>query len=277
METDNINNNVVNNMNNQINQDINNQMNNQINQNINNNENNNNLKKKIIEFSHICKYYDYDGGVIKALDDINMTINEGELVIILGDSGAGKSTALNILGGMDCATSGTVVVDGKTISEMKEEELTKYRRNDIGFVFQFYNLVQNLTILENVELATQITQNPFIPQEILEKVGLKDRLNNFPGQISGGEQQRASIARAICKNPRILLCDEPTGALDYKTGKMILSLLQEINKTYHITVIIVTHNSLIKGIGDRIIHFKSGKIDEIIENKDIKRVEELEW
>ena len=241
------------------------------------NNNNSISGKKLIEFSHVSKHYEYDGGVIKALDDVSFSINDGELVIAVGDSGAGKSTALNILGGMDCATSGTVIVDGKNISEMKEEELTKYRRNDIGFVFQFYNLVQNLTILENVELATQITQNPFVPQEILEKVGLKERINNFPGQISGGEQQRASIARAICKNPRILLCDEPTGALDYKTGKMILSLLQEINKTYHITVIIVTHNSLIKGIGDRIIHFRSGKIDEIIENKDIKRVEELEW
>ena len=239
----------------------------------NENENSN----KIIEFSHVSKHYKYDGGVIKALDDVSFTIDEGELVIVLGDSGAGKSTALNILGGMDSLTHGEVIVDGKHINKMKEEELTKYRRNDIGFVFQFYNLVQNLTVLENVELATQITKNPFVPEEILDKVGLKNRINNFPGQISGGEQQRASIARAICKNPRILLCDEPTGALDYKTGKLILELLQDINKTYNITVIIVTHNSLIKGIGNKIIHFKSGKVDDIIINKNIEEAKDLEW
>ena len=233
--------------------------------------------KKLIEFSHVCKYYDYDGGVIKALDDINFEINEGEFVIILGDSGAGKSTALNILGGMDTATSGDVFVDNVNITKQKEEELTSYRRNDIGFVFQFYNLVQNLTVLENVELATQIAKKPFHPKEILEKVGLKDRMNNFPGQISGGEQQRASIARAICKNPKILLCDEPTGALDYKTGKMILSLLQEINEEYHMTIIIVTHNSVIQDIGDKVIHFKSGKIENITWNKEKKRIDELEW
>lgn len=234
-------------------------------------------QKPLIEFSHVKKYYQYDGGVIKALDDINFTINEGELVIILGDSGAGKSTALNILGGMDCATSGTVIVDNKEITAMKDDELTNYRRNDIGFVFQFYNLVQNLTILENVQLATKITKNPFNPHEILEKVGLKERLNNFPGQISGGEQQRASIARAICKNPKILLCDEPTGALDYNTGKMILSLLQEINRLYHITVIIITHNSLLKSIGNKVIYFKSGQIANIEINEQIEKADELEW
>ena len=233
--------------------------------------------KRLIEFSHVCKYYEYDGGVIKALDDISFSINEEELVIILGDSGAGKSTALNILGGMDNATSGDVMVGDKKITEMSDSQLTEYRRNDIGFVFQFYNLVQNLTILENTELATQIARKPFVPIEILKKVGLGERLNNFPGQISGGEQQRASIARAICKNPKILLCDEPTGALDYKTGKLILSLLQDINKLYNITVIIVTHNSVIKSIGDKIIHFKSGKIDEITINDKVKKVEELEW
>ena len=233
--------------------------------------------KKLIEFSHVSKHYQYDGGVIKALDDVSFTINEGELVIILGDSGAGKSTALNILGGMDFATSGDVYVDDKLITKMSNNELTEYRRNDIGFVFQFYNLVQNLTILENVELATQIAKNPFKPIEILDKVGLKERLNNFPGQISGGEQQRASIARAICKNPKILLCDEPTGALDYKTGKMILSLLQEINRLYHITVIIITHNSLIKGIGNKVIYFKSGKVVDININKEIEKADELEW
>ncbi len=236
-----------------------------------------NLKKKIIEFSHVSKYYQYEGGEIKALDDVSFSINEGEMVIVLGDSGAGKSTALNILGGMDKATSGSVYVDGKEITKISNEELTSYRRDDIGFVFQFYNLVQNLTILENVELATQIVKNPFNPKEILEKVGLADRMNNFPGQISGGEQQRASIARAICKNPKMLLCDEPTGALDYKTGKKILALLQEINKTYHMTVIIITHNSLIKEIGNRIIHFKSGKVTDVIINNHIKKADELEW
>ena len=234
-------------------------------------------KKKIVEFSHVSKHYQYDGGTIKALDDVSFDIDEGDVVIVLGDSGAGKSTALNILGGMDCATSGEVIVDNKVITKMKADDLTDFRRKDIGFVFQFYNLVQNLTILENVELATQISKNPFNPKEILEKVGLGDRLKNFPGQISGGEQQRASIARAICKNPKILLCDEPTGALDYKTGKMILSLLQEINMQYHITVVIVTHNSLIKGIGNKVIHFKSGKIDSIITNDHIEKADALEW
>jgi len=236
-----------------------------------------NKSKKIIEFSHVSKHYKYDGGIIKALDDISFTINEGELVIILGDSGAGKSTALNILGGMDSATSGTVIVDNHDITKMKDDELTNYRRNDIGFVFQFYNLIQNLTILENVELATKITKKPFNPREILEKVGLTERLNNLPGQISGGEQQRASIARAICKNPRILLCDEPTGALDYQTGKMILSLLQEINELYHITIIIITHNSLLKHIGDKIIYFKSGQIANVEINEHRKKADELEW
>lgn len=242
-----------------------------------NNINTNLNKKKIIEFSHVSKHYHYDGGVIKALDDVSFSIDEGDLVIVLGDSGAGKSTALNILGGMDFATSGEVIVNNKVITKMKTDELTDFRRKDIGFVFQFYNLVQNLTILENVELATQISPNPFNPKEILEKVGLHERLQNFPGQISGGEQQRASIARAICKNPKILLCDEPTGALDYKTGKMILSLLQEINRQYHMTVIIVTHNSLIKGIGNKVIHFRSGKVDSITINNEIVKADVLEW
>ena len=234
-------------------------------------------KKEIINFSHVCKYYNYDGGVIKANDDINFSINEGELVIILGDSGAGKSTTLNMLGGMDSATSGSIIVDGKDLTKMNEADLTNYRRKDIGFVFQFYNLVQNLTIKENVELSSQISDHPFDTVETIEKVGLKERINNFPSQISGGEQQRASIARAIAKNPRILLCDEPTGALDYKTGKMILSLLQQINKNYNITVIIITHNSLIKTIGDRIITFKSGHIASIEENPHPTNIEDLEW
>lgn len=235
------------------------------------------MKKNFIEFKNVCKNYDYDGGTIKALSDINFAIDEGELVIVLGDSGAGKSTALNILGGMDYATSGTVLVDGKDITKMNEDSLTFYRRKDIGFVFQFYNLVQNLTVIENVELASQISDKPFDPEKILEKVGLSDRLKNFPSQISGGEQQRCSIARAICKNPKLLLCDEPTGALDYKTGKKILKLLQEINKTYNMTVIIITHNSLIKNIGNKIITFKSGKILNIELNDKPIDVETLEW
>ena len=235
------------------------------------------MKKNFIEFKNVCKNYDYDGGTIKALSDINFVIDEGELVIVLGDSGAGKSTALNILGGMDYATSGTVLVDGKDITKMNEDSLTFYRRKDIGFVFQFYNLVQNLTVIENVELASQISDKPFDPEKILEKVGLSDRLKNFPSQISGGEQQRCSIARAICKNPKLLLCDEPTGALDYKTGKKILKLLQEINKTYNMTVIIITHNSLIKNIGNKIITFKSGKILNIELNDKPIDVETLEW
>ena len=235
------------------------------------------MKEKFIEFKNVYKKYPYDGGEIVALNDISFDIKEGELVIILGDSGAGKSTALNILGGMDYLSSGEVLVDSKNISKMNDDELTKYRKEDIGFVFQFYNLIPNLTVLENVELASKLSNNPLNPKEILTSVGLGERLNNFPGQISGGEQQRASIARAIVKNPKLLLCDEPTGALDYKTGKLILGLLQEINKKYNKTVIIITHNSLIKGIGDRVITFKSGQISDITINENPSKIEELEW
>lgn len=235
------------------------------------------MNDKFIEFKNVYKKYPYDGGEIVALDDINFNIKEGELVIILGDSGAGKSTALNILGGMDELSSGEVTVDNKVISKMKDEDLTNYRKEDIGFVFQFYNLIPNLTVLENVELASKLSKDPMDAVELLKLVGLGERLNNFPGQISGGEQQRASIARAIVKNPKILLCDEPTGALDYKTGKLILSLLQEINKKYNKTVIIITHNSLIKGIADRVITFKSGKISDISINTNPSKIEDLEW
>ena len=235
------------------------------------------MNEKFIEFKNVFKKYPYDGGEIVALNDINFNIKEGELVIILGDSGAGKSTALNILGGMDSLTSGEVFVAGEEISKMKDEELTNYRKEDIGFVFQFYNLIPNLTVLENVELASKLSKNPMDAVELLKLVGLGERLNNFPGQISGGEQQRASIVRAIVKNPKILLCDEPTGALDYKTGKLILSLLQEINKKYNKTVIIITHNSLIKNIADRVITFKSGEISDISINDNPSRIEDLEW
>jgi len=230
-----------------------------------------------IEFSDVTKEYNRGEVKVLALDRANFQIDKGELVVILGPSGAGKTTALNILGGMDTCSTGKIIVANKDITKYSKKKLIKYRRNDIGFVFQFYNLIQNLTILENVELATKITKKPFNPREILEKVGLTERLNNLPGQISGGEQQRASIARAICKNPRILLCDEPTGALDYQTGKMILSLLQEINELYHITIIIITHNSLLKHIGDKIIYFKSGQIANVEINEHRKKADELEW
>ena len=196
-----------------------------------------------IEFKNISKTYQMGEVEIKALNKATFSIDEGELVVILGPSGAGKTTALNILGGMDSATSGTLKIAGQDITNLKDKELIKYRRNDIGFVFQFYNLVQNLTALENVELAVQLCKDHLNPETILKKVGLKNRLNNFPSQLSGGEQQRVAIARAIAKNPRVLLCDEPTGALDYKTGKQILKLLEETCHQENMTVIIVTHNS----------------------------------
>ena len=191
-----------------------------------------------IEFKNVCKEYKMGEVIIKALDNTNFSIEKGELVVIVGPSGAGKTTALNILGGMDHVTSGEVIVDDKKISEFKGKALIKYRREDIGFVFQFYNLVQNLTAIENVELATQICKDSLDPEEVLEKVGLKDRMKNFPSQLSGGEQQRVAIARAIAKNPKLLLCDEPTGALDYKTGKQILKLLQDTARKEKMTVLI---------------------------------------
>lgn len=214
---------------------------------------------------------------IKALNKTNFEIEKGELVVIVGPSGAGKTTALNILGGMDSATSGRVVIDGKDISKFKKKELTKYRREDIGFVFQFYNLVQNLTALENVELATQICKKPLNPEEILGKVGLKHRLKNFPSQLSGGEQQRVAIARAIAKNPKLLLCDEPTGALDYKTGKQILQLLQDTCRKEKMTVIIITHNSALTPMADRVIHFKNGTAFDIQQNANPTPIAEIEW
>lgn len=215
--------------------------------------------------------------LIKALNKTNFEIEKGELVVIVGPSGAGKTTALNILGGMDSATSGKVIIDNKDISKFKKKELTKYRREDIGFVFQFYNLVQNLTAIENVELATQICKNPLNPEEILEKVGLKHRLKNFPSQLSGGEQQRVAIARAIAKNPKLLLCDEPTGALDYKTGKQILQLLQDTCRKEKMTVIIITHNSALTPMADRVIHFKNGTAFDIQQNANPIPIAEIEW
>ena len=230
-----------------------------------------------IEFQSVVKKYKMGEIEITALDKTSFSIEKGELVVIVGASGAGKTTALNILGGMDSATSGKVTVDGKIITNLKNKELIKYRRNDIGFVFQFYNLVQNLTALENVELATQICKDSLDPKEVMEKVGLKDRINNFPSQLSGGEQQRVAIARAIAKNPKLLLCDEPTGALDYNTGKQILKLLQDTSRKENMTVVIITHNQAIAPMADKIIKFKNGKAIDIIKNDNIIPVENIEW
>ena len=230
-----------------------------------------------IEFKNVNKIYEMGEIKIKALDNTNFQIEKGELVVIVGPSGAGKTTALNILGGMDTATSGKVIVDGKVVTNLKNKELIGYRRSDIGFVFQFYNLVQNLTAKENVELATQICKKSLNPEEVLEKVGLKDRMNNFPSQLSGGEQQRVAIARAIAKNPKLLLCDEPTGALDYKTGKQILKLLQDTARKENMTVLIITHNGALAPMADKVIHFKNGTAEKIELNENPVPVEEIEW
>ena len=230
-----------------------------------------------IEFKNVCKDYKMGEITIKALDNASFQIEKGELVVIVGPSGAGKTTALNILGGMDFVTSGDVIVDDKNIARLKSKALIKYRREDIGFVFQFYNLVQNLTAVENVELATQICKDSLNPEEVLEKVGLKDRMKNFPSQLSGGEQQRVAIARAIAKNPKLLLCDEPTGALDYKTGKQILKLLQDTARKENMTVLIITHNAAIAPMADKIIRFKNGTAESIEINEHPTPVEEIEW
>ena len=230
-----------------------------------------------IEFKNIVKEYKMGEVTIKALNNTNFEIEKGELVVIVGPSGAGKTTTLNILGGMDKATSGEVIVDGKEITKLNDKKLIEYRRNDIGFVFQFYNLVQNLTAKENVELATQICSDALDVNEILEKVGLSDRKDNFPAQLSGGEQQRVAIARAIAKNPKLLLCDEPTGALDYKTGKSILKLLQDMSRKENMTVIIITHNGAIAPMADKVIHFKNGTAEDIIINETPESIDNIEW
>ncbi|MGN1012369.1 MAG: ABC transporter ATP-binding protein [Clostridia bacterium] len=230
-----------------------------------------------IEFKDIVKKYKMGELEITALDKTSFQIEKGELVVIVGASGAGKTTALNILGGMDNATSGKVFVDNKDITKLRGKELIKYRREDIGFVFQFYNLVQNLTAVENVELATQICKDSLDPKDVIEKVGLKDRMNNFPSQLSGGEQQRVAIARAIAKNPKLLLCDEPTGALDYNTGKQILKLLQDTSRKENMTVIIITHNQAITPMADKIIQFKNGKAIDVRKNDNVIPVENIEW
>lgn len=230
-----------------------------------------------IEFSKVTKEYNSGEVKVLALNNTDFSIEKGELVVILGPSGAGKTTALNILGGMDTATTGKVIVANKDITKYNKKKLIKYRREDIGFVFQFYNLIQNLTSLENIELSTEICEESLDPIQVLTDVGLKEKINNFPSQLSGGEQQRISIARAIAKNPKILLCDEPTGALDYNTGKQILSLLQQICYEKNITVIIITHNNLIAPIANRVIYFKSGCVTKIEINPNPKLVGDLEW
>ena len=230
-----------------------------------------------IEFKKVNKQYKMGEVIIDALNNTSFQIKKGELVIIVGPSGAGKTTTLNILGGMDTATSGKVLVDKKEITTLKNKELTKYRREDIGFVFQFYNLVQNLTAKENVELATQICKDSLNVEEVLEKVGLKDRMKNFPAQLSGGEQQRVAIARAIAKNPKLLLCDEPTGALDYKTGKQILTLLQDTCRKEKMTVVIITHNTAIAPMAYKVIYFKNGTAEKIEINDNPIPIEEIEW
>jgi putative ABC transport system ATP-binding protein len=230
-----------------------------------------------ITFQDVKKVYHVGEVDIYALDGVSFTISKGEFVVIAGASGAGKSTILNILGGMDMASEGQIEVDGSRIDLMQENELTDYRRFDIGFVFQFYNLVQNLTALENVELACEISKDPLNSKEVLKQVGLAERMHNFPSQLSGGEQQRVAIARALAKNPKLLLCDEPTGALDYKTGKQILKLLQTMSKTQHMTIVVITHNLALCPMGDKVIHVKSGKIESIEVNEHPQDIDTIEW
>lgn len=229
-----------------------------------------------VELKNVTKEYRTGEVVIKAADGINLCFEKGEFVVVVGPSGAGKTTVLNILGGMDTLTSGQVIVDGRDISRYNAKQLTTYRRHDIGFVFQFYNLVQNLTALENVELASQICKNPLNAEMVMEKVGLKDRMANFPSQLSGGEQQRVSIARALAKNPKLLLCDEPTGALDYQTGKAILKLLQDTCKS-GMTVVVITHNQAIAPMANRIIKIKNGRVSDMKMNENPVPVEKIEW
>lgn len=230
-----------------------------------------------ISFKDVKKIYKVGDIEIRASDGVDFIVNKGEFVVIVGPSGAGKTTILNLLGGMDKASSGQIIVDGQNIALYDEKKLTQYRRDDIGFVFQFYNLVQNLTALENVELASQISKNPLDEKMVLKRVELENRMNNFPAQLSGGEQQRVAIARAIAKNPKLLLCDEPTGALDYLTGKSILALLREMCDKYNMTVIVITHNSALAGMADRVIHLKNGKVDKMFMNEHPQSIQEIEW
>lgn len=230
-----------------------------------------------IEFKNVKKSYHMGEVLIKAVDDVSFSIDKGEIVTVLGASGAGKSTILNLLGGMDKVTEGSIFVDGNEISSYNSRMLTKYRRDDIGFVFQFYNLIQNLNAVENVAFAAEICKNPMDPIEVLNSVGLEDRLYNFPAQLSGGEQQRVSIARALAKKPKLMLCDEPTGALDYNTGKSILKLLYDTSRKYNMTVILITHNSAIAPSADKIITVKSGRVASIKKNEVPSSIESIEW
>ena len=230
-----------------------------------------------VEFVDVGKTYKMGEVEIEALHDVSFTVKKGELVVIVGPSGAGKTTLLNILGGMDTLSEGEVYLDGEEISALSKKQLTGYRRNDVGFVFQFYNLVGNLTALENVELANQICKEPLDAAQILREVGLEDRMKNFPSQLSGGEQQRVAIARALAKNPKLLLCDEPTGALDYQTGKAILKLLQDTARRTGMTVIIITHNSALTAMADRVIKVKNGTVSSVTVNENPQNVSEIEW
>ena len=233
--------------------------------------------EEFVKLKDITKVYHMGEVEIRAADNINFSIKKGEFVVIVGPSGAGKTTVLNILGGMDTATGGTLTVDGKDITAYDSRQLTGYRRDDIGFVFQFYNLIPNLTALENVELALQICKDPLDAKKVLEDVGLGDRLDNFPAQLSGGEQQRVSIARALAKNPKLLLCDEPTGALDYNTGKAILKLLQNMCRERGMTVIVITHNQALAPMADRLIHIKNGQVSHMETNENPMSFDEIEW
>ena len=232
---------------------------------------------EFVKLQNITKIYKMGEVEIRAADGISFFVKKGEFVVIVGPSGAGKTTVLNILGGMDTATEGTLLVDGQNITKYNARQLTEYRREDIGFVFQFYNLVPNLTALENVEIAAQICRDPLDARKVLEEVGLGDRLNNFPAQLSGGEQQRVSIARALAKNPKLLLCDEPTGALDYNTGKSILKLLQNMCRERGMTVIVITHNQAIAPMADRLIHIKNGRVSQMETNEHPMSIDEIEW
>lgn len=234
-------------------------------------------EKAIVVASNVSKVYKSGVGEVRAVDNLSFEVNEGEFVVILGPSGAGKTTLLNLMGGMDGVTSGELVIDGENLTGMSARELTRYRRTKVGFVFQFYNLMPNLTAIENIELAVELCPDAKRPEDVMERVGLRERMNNFPAQLSGGEQQRVSIARAVAKNPRLFLCDEPTGALDYETGKRILQLLQDMCREENKTVIIVTHNAALKDMADKVIYIKNGKADRVEINAEPKPVAEIEW
>ena len=231
----------------------------------------------IIEFKNVNKHYQSGEHIVKAIDDISFTIDEGEFVIILGPSGAGKSTLLNLLGGMDTVTSGQIIVDGRNIESFDDNQLTEYRAKNVGFIFQFYNLIPNLTARENVELMKDIVDVDIEGEDVLDSVGLKKRANQFPAQLSGGEQQRVSIARAVAKQPTMLLCDEPTGALDSNTGVLILNLLQDMSNNKNTTVVIVTHNAVLAEAADKVIRIKNGQIESIVINENPKKIDDLEW